>query len=384
MKKKQVEKRLSHKKRVSKIISPKSQLNDIAEFALDISKIASDYKETIDVISQKLTDALGDACIIHLFNENDRLLLMESCHQKELKAKELLTEIFADSLLKIDDSLPGYVIKTGEPVVFPANKNNENIIPKAKLNHLKNNGTLSLIIVPMLWLHKSIGTISLLRCTQKNPFTQEHLKALQNIAAKLSFTISNGRLLKMLVKEIEDRKVLIRELYHRTKNNLQVISSLLRIKSDLLEDQEMKGILEDMGNRIQTVALIHQKLYQSQGLSNIDLKEFITDLSNLLISSFSVSQKKITIDFQLDSIVVSIDKAIPCGLIVNELISNSLKYAFPDDRKGTINIRLSKTDNETIEISISDDGIGIHEDFKFMEKNTLGMLLLKSIAEEQL
>jgi two-component sensor histidine kinase len=383
MKKKQVEKSIPLKESDSQKIIRDLQLNNIAELALDISKVTSDYKEIIDVITQKLTDTLGDACIIHLLNDKD--LIAESKYQHDVKTMELLNDIFSDSSLNRNDSLPRYVIKTGESVIVPEiEKNNITQFKGADLNYPEKFGFSSLIIVPMLWQNETIGTISLARNAEGNPFTRDHLIFLQNVAARLSFTISNGRLLKVLVKEIEDRKTLMRELYHRTKNNLQVISSLLSIKSDLVENQEMKSILEDMGNRIQTIALIHQKLYQSKSLSHIDLKEFITDLSNLLITSFSVIQKKVTIDLRLESIVVSIDRAIPCGLILNELISNSLKYAFPGDMKGRIIIHLNKKENETIVINISDNGIGIPEDYNFMEKNTLGMLLLKSIAEEQL
>jgi two-component sensor histidine kinase len=207
---------------------------------------------------------------------------------------------------------------------------------------------------------------------------------LQNAATKLAFTISNARLLKSQLKEIEERKVLIRELYHRTKNNMQVISSLLGLKAAIVQDQETKDILGDMGNRISTIALVHQMLYQSQNLSRIDLKDYITELANLLMQSYSVEHKYISLVLELESISVVIDTAIPCGLIINELISNSLKYAFPGDMKGEIRIHLAKVDKDIIELKISDNGIGIPPEYDVMDNSTLGLQIFWNIAEGQL
>ncbi|MDR3610808.1 MAG: histidine kinase dimerization/phosphoacceptor domain -containing protein [Ignavibacteriaceae bacterium] len=368
-----------------KLIYENKFLNNILSLALDISKLTIDYKELINTTVKNIVQSLGDAGVIHLLSENEIDGFAEFTYNNNEKAAEILKLVISEIPDNLGGSLWKYVIKTGESIVLPEIKNINNIFSKSRYkNNFESLGLSKLIIVPLLWQNKAIGALSLLRYEKMNSFNRDDLAYLQNTATILSFAISNSRLLKVLVKEIEERKMLMRELYHRTKNNLQVISSLLRIKSDLVENDDMKNILEDMGNRIQTIALVHQKLYQSKSLSHIDLKDFITDLSSLLMSSYSLYQKKVIIELFLDSIVVSIDKAIPCGLIINELISNSLKYAFPGDRKGRIMIHLHKSDDGTTEINISDDGIGIPDDNKFMEMNTLGMLLLKSIAEEQL
>ena len=183
---------------------------------------------------------------------------------------------------------------------------------------------------------------------------------------------------------LKEKEVLLRELYHRTKNNMQVISSLIGLKSASIKDDKMINILHDMKNRIQTIALVHQKLYQSQNLSRVNLKEYITDLVNLLISSYADVQDKITFTLNLENINVLIDTAVPCGLIINELISNSFKHAFPGDRKGNICVQLKKLEEDTIELVISDNGIGIPAGFNLLDKNTLGMQVFYNIATEQL
>jgi PAS domain S-box-containing protein len=183
---------------------------------------------------------------------------------------------------------------------------------------------------------------------------------------------------------LKEKEVLLRELYHRTKNNMQVISSLIGLKSASIKDDQMINILHDMKNRIQTIALVHQKLYQSQNLSRVDLKEYITDLVNLLVSSYADIQDKITFTLNLENINVLIDTAVPCGLIINELISNSFKHAFPGDRKGNICVQLKKLEEDTIELVISDNGIGIPVGFNLLDKNTLGMQVFYNIATGQL
>ena len=183
---------------------------------------------------------------------------------------------------------------------------------------------------------------------------------------------------------LKEKEVLLRELYHRTKNNMQVVSSLIGLKSASIKDEQMVNILHEMKNRIQTIALVHQKLYQSQNLSRVDLKEYITDLVNLLVNSYSAEQDKITFTLNLENINVLIDTAVPCGLIINELISNSFKHAFPGDRKGNIYVQLKKLEEDTIELVISDNGIGIPDGFNLLEQNTLGMKVFYNISTEQL
>jgi len=183
---------------------------------------------------------------------------------------------------------------------------------------------------------------------------------------------------------LKDKEVLLRELYHRTKNNMQVVYSLLGLKGAKIEDKATADILTDIGNRIQAIALVHQKLYQSKNLSRIDLKDYITDLATLLLQSYNSSERTIELILELESINVLIDTAIPCGQIIIELISNSFKHAFPDGRDGKISIHLSQNEKDLIKLIISDNGIGISDDSDITQGDTLGIQLFRNIAEDQL
>jgi two-component sensor histidine kinase len=186
------------------------------------------------------------------------------------------------------------------------------------------------------------------------------------------------RLFKASLKE---KEVQLRELSHRTKNNMQIISSLFSLKASSLKDLDMKIIFNDMTNRIKTIAKIHDMLNESNDITNIDLSKYILNIINLLSKSFLDNTERISIKKELEEIKVHIDTAISCGLIINELITNSLKYAFPGERRGEILVKLTKPDDR-IELSISDNGIGFEN--KEIKEGKMGYQIFHLIAENQL
>jgi len=187
-----------------------------------------------------------------------------------------------------------------------------------------------------------------------------------------------------LKASLSEKEMLLRELYHRTKNNMQVICAMLGLESLSTKDENVVSIFKAMENRIQTMALVHQKLYQSQNLSKINMREYISDLTYLLYMSYNISSEKINMTLNVDDITVLIDTAIPCGLLINELVSNAFKYAFPDDKKGDVIISIKKIKDDIIELKVSDNGIGLPIGFDASTSETLGCKLLYTLAEGQL
>jgi PAS domain S-box-containing protein len=182
----------------------------------------------------------------------------------------------------------------------------------------------------------------------------------------------------------KEKEILLREVHHRTKNNLQVILSLLDLQSLTIRDKKMLGGIKDIQNRIRSIALVHEKLYQSKDLSNVNLKNYIQEVTNALIKSYEGSKQRISLILDIDNIFISLDTITTCGLIVNELVSNSLKYAFPNNRKGKIKIALHATDGKEMELQISDDGIGLPDGLDFRNTKSLGLKLVRWLAEDQL
>lgn len=189
---------------------------------------------------------------------------------------------------------------------------------------------------------------------------------------------------KELEKSLYDKETLLRELYHRTKNNMQIICSLLNLQAyEARDNQELVDALQETENRILSMSLVHQKLYQSHNLSNISLKDYIHNLCDNLRNSFDVSENRIKHHYNLEEIHIPIDIAVPLGLILNELISNSFKHGFPEKRSGAITIESQKNNNE-VQIFYSDDGVGLPSDYNFYQPISLGSQLILNIVNNQL
>ncbi len=182
---------------------------------------------------------------------------------------------------------------------------------------------------------------------------------------------------------VEEKQVLLRELYHRTKNNMQVICSMMALRSLNTSNEEMKRILQELENRIHSMALVHQKLYQSQNLSRIDLKDYIEDLMDYLHSSYGEKAEKINFSVHAQMAPVLIDTAIPCGMLITELVSNAMKYAFPGGQSGAITVSVNALP-DTIEIIVADNGFGVSPGFNFRTDASMGLNIVINVVEQQL
>ncbi|XWK86731.1 MAG: PAS domain S-box protein [Phormidium sp.] len=182
---------------------------------------------------------------------------------------------------------------------------------------------------------------------------------------------------------LKEKELLLKEIHHRVKNNLQVISSLLKLQSGYIKDEEALVVFTESYNRVRSMALIHEKLYQSKGLARIDAVDYIHDLTDNLFRSYNVNTNSIKLNLQIEHIELDIDTAIPCGLIINELVSNSLKYAFVDKGKGELYISFShQEESQEITLVISDNGIGLPADFDVTEIESLGLQLVYNLTEQ--
>jgi len=183
---------------------------------------------------------------------------------------------------------------------------------------------------------------------------------------------------------LKEKEILLREVYHRTKNNMQVISSLINLQAASIKDERVLQIFRDTQNRIQGMSLVHEKLYKSKDLYKVDLGEYIGDLVNGIFATYRAEEPKITLKTDLETVQASIDTAIPCGLILNELISNSFKYGFPDGRGGEITVSLKKRGEDGIELLFADDGVGLPADLDIKKTGSLGLKLIYNLAAKQL
>ena len=190
-------------------------------------------------------------------------------------------------------------------------------------------------------------------------------------------------------KSLKEKESLLKEIHHRVKNNLQVISSLLSLQSDYVKDGDSLMLFNESQNRISTIALVHEQLYQSSNLAEINMESYIRNLTNNLLSIFENVERRIDVKVNSDNIGVNIDAAIPCGLIINELFSNSMKHAFSNlqsngDNEKTNEIIVdfhSQTDGE-MELMVCDNGVGLSKDINIRETDSLGLQLVCALTEQ--
>jgi two-component sensor histidine kinase len=179
---------------------------------------------------------------------------------------------------------------------------------------------------------------------------------------------------------LREKEILLKEIHHRVKNNLQIISSLLNLQAEYLKDTQTIAIFKDSQNRIQSMAIVHEKLYQSEDLATINLSDYIQDLVSNLSYSYEVNLESIVFKIDVEDVLLDIDTAIPCGLIINELISNSLKYAFPRGKSGEIWIKLKSSAKNQLRLIVSDNGMGLPENFDFNNTESLGLQLVDALT----
>ncbi|MBD2336942.1 PAS domain S-box protein [Calothrix sp. FACHB-156] len=193
-----------------------------------------------------------------------------------------------------------------------------------------------------------------------------------------------------LKASLKEKEVLLKEIHHRVKNNLGIISSLLQMQCRRIQDSQAISILHDSQNRIASIALVHEKLYGSDHLSDIDFAQYILDLTTHLFKSYNFSSSNIQLNIQVEPVHLDIETAIPCGLIINELVSNALKYAFPDQRSGEIQVKCQQNYEYCSKIPlqpdlvliIRDNGVGLPADFDSKKARTLGMTLLHGLVKQ--
>ncbi len=180
---------------------------------------------------------------------------------------------------------------------------------------------------------------------------------------------------------LREKEVLLQEVYHRVKNNMQIISSLLSHQAAASGDDRIKAILQESQNRVLSMALIHQELYQSADLARVGLAPYIRKLASGLFQSYGAEVRDIELDLQMEEVHVNIETAIPCGLIVNELLSNALKHAFPDGRSGVVKVELAREDGDRYVLWVSDDGIGCRE-VDMRTADSLGLRLVQDLTRQ--
>jgi PAS domain S-box-containing protein len=185
-----------------------------------------------------------------------------------------------------------------------------------------------------------------------------------------------------LHQSLREQEALLREIHHRVKNNLQVVSSLLGLQFRNAPDDDTRKMFLESQNRIHSMALLHEILYQSNTFARVNLPDYIRQIASHLFSSYGIGGDRIRLLTNLETVSLNVEAAVPCGLIVNELISNSLKYAFPDGRRGEVRVELLARRGGMAQLVVADNGVGLRADCDWATAQSLGWRLVRSLAEQ--
>ncbi len=187
-----------------------------------------------------------------------------------------------------------------------------------------------------------------------------------------------------IMASLKEKEVLLQEVHHRVKNNMQIISSLFNLQSGRIKDKQALEIFKSSQNRVRSMALIHERLYKSKDITRVDFAEYAQNLSIHLFSSHGIGPGAVKLNLKIKDVFLDLNTAIPCSLIINELVSNSLKHAFPDGKKGEIKIAAHPLNENEIELVVSDNGVGLPKTVDFRKTDSLGLHLVNLLAEGQL
>ncbi|MBN1347920.1 response regulator [candidate division KSB1 bacterium] len=330
-----------------KVIAHRLQLV-AARAALQVSEIR--YKELFDVIK-------NGVAVYEASGEGENFIFKEFN-----KAGEKIENVERDAIIgkRVTEVFPGVkkfgifsvfqrVFRSGEPEFYPETYYEDNRIAGWRENYV--------------YKLPSGEIVSVYEDITERKRTKEQIQA-----------------------SLKEKVVIMKEIHHRVKNNLQTISSLLNLQCQQIKDIKIRELFKESQNRIKSMALIHEKLYQSDNLASIDIVGYIKSLVRGIYSSYKINPDKIRLRINIDPVSLSIEQAIPCGLIINELVSNAFKYAFPESfcGKQTIEISLKSQNAETFILKVSDNGVGLPENIDLNKTKSLVLHLVKIIAEDQL
>lgn len=313
----------------------------VTNITLAISLFYLRLEDIVPLARETLIENMRDSVVV--LDTGGRIVDVNPSAQQLISSEELIGAPIDDVWPEWSQIGPGEDIETGKEIV---------------MDHIKRIYDVS--VSPLTdWRGHTVGRIVVLR------------------------DVTDRKRSERIKKSLREKEILLREIHHRVKNNIQIISSLLNLQTHYIKDKSYVDMLRESQHRIRSMGLIHEKLYQSENLAEIHFTEYVKTLVYSLFRSYGVNTGRIAVKTDIEDISLDIDTAIPCGLIINELVSNSLKYAFPGERTGEITIQLHSR-NGHIELVVADNGTGIPEHIDFRTTSSLGLHLVTILVEEQL
>jgi len=237
----------------------------------------------------------------------------------------------------------------------------------------------NVLFAPLNIKGETVGIMGL--AIKKGGFTDHDAKLAKAFGEYAAIALENSRAYDALEKNIKEKEILIREIHHRVKNNMQVISAMLQLQASEIGDERITAIMEEAQSRVNSMSKVHEMMYRTKDLQHIDISMYIDEMIGSLTSLYPVAERGITISSQCKEVYLNLNQAIPTGLIVNELVSNAMKHAFPDDKGGTITVTVEQKKDDVI-IKVCDDGVGVPEEFDIKKVESMGLEIVNLLTEQ--
>ncbi len=247
-------------------------------------------------------------------------------------------------------------------------------------NRCNGEGYESVALIPLRSGSKCLGLLQL-NSRSKNRFSLERIAVLEKLANHLSLGLAKALAEESIAAALREKETLLKEIHHRVKNNLMVVSSLLNLQGSRIPDAAVRTIFEESQQRIRSMALVHEKLCGTRDLSRIDLADYVRSLLDAVIAIMRHPGGEIAVRIDIGDVMLDVDAAVPCGLILNELVTNALKYAFKGRERGELAISVT-AEGERCILSVKDDGVGLPEGFDPHRTNTLGLKIVDMLASQ--
>jgi two-component sensor histidine kinase len=342
------------------IISQSNSLSDIAVITMEFAKLLTDS----DLGFASEINTFTGSIVIHAATKSQ-----EEGRQAEKKSNSSITSV-------PDAALWGHAPHTNQPFYTntPHSKEAWPSFPGG------GHAITRLLSVPVLFDNVVVGQIALANAPRD--YTDNDLVVVRRLGSLYAMAINLMRSENRLKESLNEKEVLIKELHHRVKNNLQVVSSLIALQSRKVDDEKYRVYFEESMNRIQAIALVHEKLYNSKDMTKIDFANYLNDLTRYLFYTYNINRQLVLLHLNVGDISLGIDTAVPCAMIINELVSNSLKHGFPDGREGEITVSLNINDEGKHALMVRDTGIGVPPGFDLQSSGSLGIQIVLSLIKQ--
>jgi len=323
-------------------------------------------------------------CLIAVVDSNTRTVVPVASAGKD---EDLLAAI--KGLLSVADTVSttmvGRALREKKALISNDSQRDPRMVLKTKYAE---SGVRSLAVLPLIVSEEAVGVL-VLYASEIDFFHEDELALLIELAGDIAFSLSMLQVraeretaVENLRSSLKEKEALLKEVHHRVKNNMQVITSLLRLEANRIDHPATRSVLKDMQNRIMAMAALHEAVYRSESFARVDLAVYLKQVANQLRRSLVATHGQVSFRLDLLPVGIDLDQAIPCGLIVNELVSNALKHAFPDGRAGEVRIELKQAGPGELQLTVSDDGIGLPANFETARTKSLGLQLVSDLARQ--